>query len=148
MCMFDNFHLMFNFNAKVLRDIFKTKIECQLTYKLYSKCHLNFGLHNILEKLIFWFIKTQSWFLTKKNKIKKKKPSIKCKYSAVLHVSPNVQDGSPIQVSTSSPKRETRIRASRVFEFNLLHKWLLIAFCLENLLSQIAILDEIGIILC
>ena len=64
---------MFNFNAKVLRDIFKTKIECQLTYKLYSKCHLNFGLHNILEKLIFWFIKTQSWFLTKKNKIKKKK---------------------------------------------------------------------------
>jgi hypothetical protein len=48
--------------------------------------------------------------------------------------------------STSSPQRETRIRALRVFKFNLLRKWLLIAFCLENPLSQIAILDGMGII--
>ena len=47
--------------------------------------------------------------------------------------------------STSSPQRETRIRATKVFKFNLLRKWLLIAFCLENPLFQIAILD--GIIL-
>jgi hypothetical protein len=48
--------------------------------------------------------------------------------------------------STSIPQRETRIRASRVFKFNLLRKWLLIAFCLENPLSQIAILDGMSIV--
>ena len=48
--------------------------------------------------------------------------------------------------STSSPQRETRIRASRVFKFNLLRKWLLIAFCLENPLSQIAVFDGMSII--
>ena len=47
---------------------------------------------------------------------------------------------------TSSPQREIRIRASRVFKFSLLRKWLLIVFCLENLLSQIAILDGMSII--
>ena len=50
--------------------------------------------------------------------------------------------------STSSPQRETHIRASRIFKFNLLHKWLLIAFCLEKPLSQITILDGMSIILC
>ena len=48
--------------------------------------------------------------------------------------------------STSSPQRETRIRASRVFKFNLLRKWLLIGFFLENSFSQIAILDGMSII--
>ena len=43
--------------------------------------------------------------------------------------------------STSSPGREARIKASRVSKFNILCKWLLIAFCLENPLSQIAIFD-------
>ena len=47
--------------------------------------------------------------------------------------------------STSSPQRETRIRASRVFNFNLLRKRLLIAFCLENTLSPIAIFDGTSI---
>lgn len=51
--------------------------------------------------------------------------------------------------STSSPQRETRIRASRVFKFKLLRKWLLIALiCLENPLSQITILDGMSIIFC
>ena len=50
--------------------------------------------------------------------------------------------------STSSPQRETRIRASRVFKFNLLRKWLVVAYCLENPLSQIAILDGMSIIFC
>ena len=48
--------------------------------------------------------------------------------------------------STSSPQRETRIRASKVGKFNLLWKWLLIAFCSENPLSQIAILDGMNLI--
>ena len=68
------------------------------------------------------------------------------KYPLVSHVSPNVEDGSPIDVSTSNSQRETCIRASRVFKFNQLHKWLLIAFCLKCRLSQIAILDGMSII--
>ena len=47
--------------------------------------------------------------------------------------------------SSSSPQRETHMRASSVFKSNLLRKRLLIAFCLENLLSQIAILDGMSI---
>ena len=43
--------------------------------------------------------------------------------------------------STSSPQRETHIRASRVFKFNLSCKWLSIAFCLEISLSQTSIID-------
>ena len=44
------------------------------------------------------------------------------------------------------PQSETRIRASKVFKFNLLRKWLLIAFCLKICLSQITILDGMSII--
>ena len=38
--------------------------------------------------------------------------------------------------STLSPQIETYIRASRVFKFNLLRKWLLIAFWLKNPLTK------------
>ena len=48
--------------------------------------------------------------------------------------------------STSSPQRETCIRPYRVFKFNLLRKWLWIAFCLQNPLLQIAILDGMSIV--
>ena len=48
--------------------------------------------------------------------------------------------------STSSPQRKTCIRASRVFKFNLLRNWFLIAFCLENPLSQIAKPNRMSII--
>ena len=48
-----------------------------------SKCHLNFGLHNILEKTHILIC----------DKIKL---SIELKYPLVSHVSPNVEDGSPI----------------------------------------------------
>ena len=51
-CMFDKFHLTFNFKSKVSRDLFKNKNECQLTYTFNSKMSLNFGLHDILGKLI------------------------------------------------------------------------------------------------
>jgi hypothetical protein len=47
--------------------------------------------------------------------------------------------------SISSPQREIRIRASRIFKFNLSCEWFWIAFCLENPLSQIAILDKLSI---
>ena len=50
--------------------------------------------------------------------------------------------------STSSPQRETCIKTSRVFKFNLLHKWLLNAFKKKNPLPQIAILDGMSIIFC
>ena len=80
-----------------------------------------------------------SWFVTPKKKL-----SINRKYASVSHVFPKMVAQS-IE-STSSPRRETHIWASRVFKFNLLRKWLVIAFCLENPLSQIAILDEMSII--
>ena len=47
--------------------------------------------------------------------------------------------------SASSLHRETCILASRVFK---LHKWLLIAFCLENPFTQIATHDGMSIIFC
>jgi hypothetical protein len=44
MCMFDIFHLTFNFKSKVARDVFKNKNECQLTSTFSSKmspqCHM------------------------------------------------------------------------------------------------------------
>ena len=50
--------------------------------------------------------------------------------------------------STSSPQRMTCVRASRVFKFNLLREWLLIAFSLENPLSQITMLDGMSLTFC
>jgi hypothetical protein len=50
MCMFDKFHVTCNPKSKVSRDVFKNKIECQLTSTFYSKNVTSiFGLHNILE---------------------------------------------------------------------------------------------------
>ena len=41
-CMFDRFHLTFNFRSKVSRDVFNNKKECRLTSTNFSqKCHLN-----------------------------------------------------------------------------------------------------------
>ena len=48
--------------------------------------------------------------------------------------------------STSSPQRETHIRVSRSSSFNLLRKWLVIAFFLGKY-SQIAILDGMCLII-
>ena len=66
----------------------------------------------------------------------KKLKSIESNYPSVLHVSPNVEDGSPIHCINFKPTNRTCKRTSRVFKFNLLRKWLLIAFCLENPLSH------------
>jgi hypothetical protein len=49
-CMFDKFHLMLNFKFKVSHDVSKNKNECQLPSNFYFKCHLNIGLHKIIEK--------------------------------------------------------------------------------------------------
>ena len=35
MCMFDKFHLTFNFESKVSRDVFKNENECQATSTLF-----------------------------------------------------------------------------------------------------------------
>ena len=37
LCVFDKFHLTFNFKSEVLRDVFKNKNECQLTCAIYSR---------------------------------------------------------------------------------------------------------------
>ena len=43
--------------------------------------------------------------------------------------------------SNPIPHNDTRIKASKASNFNEARKWLLIAFCLENPLPQIAILE-------
>ena len=93
------------------------------------KCHLNFGLHNSIEILIFCIIKWQSWFVTKNYQ---SSVNILCSRMFIQMLKMVAQS----IVFTSRPKRETHIRASRVFKFNLLQKWHLIAFCLENLLTN------------
>ena len=65
-CMFDEFHLAFNFKSKVSRDdfiLFWMNVNWCIRFIL--KRHLNFGLHDILEKLIFWIINIPSCFVTK-----------------------------------------------------------------------------------
>ena len=62
-----------------------------------------------------------------------------------LHVFQMLKTVAQSIASTSSSQRETCVRASRVFKFNTLRKWLLIAFCLENPLLQITILDGMSI---
>ena len=40
------------------------------------------------------------------------------------------------------PHNDARIKSSKVSNFNEAHKWLLLAFCFENSLSQIVTLEE------
>ena len=61
MCMFDKFHLTFNFKSKVSYDVLKT-MNANWHIHFILKCHLNFGLQfffeiNILNNQI------QSWFV-------------------------------------------------------------------------------------
>ena len=136
-----NFIWRLTSNPKCHVTFFKTKMNVNWHLHFIPKCHPNFGLHNILGKLIFWIINMQSWLATKKNEL-----SIEPKYPSVLHVSPNVEDGSPIHCIILSPQIETHIRASRVFKFNLLRNWFLIAFCLENPLSHCLALFPVSLV--
>ena len=45
--MFDKFHVTLNLKSKVSRDIFKIKIECQLTSTFYSKMSPQFLAYTI-----------------------------------------------------------------------------------------------------
>ena len=111
-------------------------------YILFQNVTSIFGLHNILGEIIFFLFRIQSWFLTKTNK-KTYQSSVSILRSHMfLQILKMVAQSI---ASTSSPQRETQIRAWRVFKLNLLRKWLLIALCLEYLLSQIAILDGMSI---
>ena len=111
--------------------ILKTKTNVNWHLHFIQKCHLNFGLHYILGQLIIWIINMQSWFVTKK---KNYQSSVSILQSHMfLQMLKMV---APSFAYTSSPKRDSRIRASRVVKFNLLRKWLLIAFCLKIPLSH------------
>ena len=129
--MFDKFHLMFNFKSKVSRDVFKNKNECQLTSTFYSKMSPQFWLTQ-------HFRKTNN--LNNQYAILICNKTINSQSSVSIHRSRMLLQMLKMVAQsiayTSSPQRETRIRASRVLRFNLLRKWLLIAFCLENPLSH------------
>ena len=73
------------------------------------------------------------------------KLSIECKYPSVLHVSPNVEDGSPIHYIHFKPTKRDPHKSIKGFQVQLIAQVALIAFCLENPLSQIAILDGMRI---
>ena len=115
-------------NPKCHVTFLKTKMNVNWHLHFIPKCHLNFGLHNILGKLIFWIINMQSWFVTKK---KKYKSSVSILRSHVF-----LQ-----MLKMVAPC----IRASRVAKFNLLRKCLLIAFCLENPLSHCLVLFPVSL---
>ena len=76
----------------------KKKMNVNWHLHFIPKSHLNFWLTQYFRKLIFWIFK-KSWFVTKK------KLSIERKYPSVLHVSPNVEDGSPIHCIHFKPTK-------------------------------------------
>ena len=120
-------------NPKCHVTILKTKLNINWHLYFIPKCNLNFGLHNILGKLIFWIINMQFWFAKKIMK-KKYQSSISILWSRMfLQMLKMVAQSI---AKTSSPQRKNCIRTSRVFKFNLLCRWLLIAFCLEDPLSH------------
>ena len=90
-------------NPKCHMAWLKTKMNVNEHLHFIPKCHLNFGSHNILGKLIYWIINMQSWIVTKKRK--KKKLLVEHKYSSVLHVSSNVEDSSPIHCINFKPTK-------------------------------------------
>ena len=63
-CMFDKFHVTFNFKSKVSHDVFKNKNECQLTSifssKMSPQCHMpcstcHFNLWSVNWRVGFFF---------------------------------------------------------------------------------------------
>ena len=129
--MFDKLHLTFNFKSKVSRDVFKNKIECQSTSTFYSIMSPQFWLTQYSRKTNI--LNNQYAILISNKKRRSYQLSVSnLQFCLFLQMLKTVAHSI---ASTSSPQRETRIRASRVFKFNLLRKWLLIAFCLKNPLS-------------
>ena len=96
--MFDKFHLTFNFKSKVSHDVFKNKNECQLTSTVYSKMSPQFWLTQYFRKTN---ILNNQYAILICNQ--KKLISIESNYPSVLHVSPNVEDGSPIHCINFEP---------------------------------------------
>ena len=88
MCMFDKFHLTFNFKSKASRDSFKNKNEHQLTYTSNSKMSPQFWVTqyfrktNILNNQITIFICNKK---TQENQ----DLIIEHKYPSNSYVSPN-----------------------------------------------------------
>ena len=71
-CMFDKFHLTFNFKSKVSRDVFKNEIECQSSSTFSSKmplqcqmpssmCHFKF----LKFQLTYGFFLDKSHYMSK-----------------------------------------------------------------------------------
>ena len=86
----------------------KTKMNVNWHVHFILKCHLNFGSHIILEELIFWIIKIQSWFVTKK--------TINRAQVLEEHVSPNVEDGSPIHWIHFKPTKRDPHKSIKGFQ--------------------------------
>jgi hypothetical protein len=121
----------------------KHKNECLSTYTIYSKMSPPFWITQYFGETNF--LKNQNIILTCNQK-KKYLSSVSILWSRkFLQMLKTV---ALFIASTSSPQRETHIRASRVFKFNLLRRWLLIAICLKNCPSQKTILDGMSIAFC
>ena len=100
-CMFDKLYLTLNFKSKVSCDIFTNKNQSQSTYKFHFKMPLQcwvtqyFRKYNVLNNQ-----NTISIYYKQTNKL-----SIERKQALVSHVSPNVEDGSPIHCIPSKPTK-------------------------------------------
>ena len=142
--MFDRFHLRFNFKSKVSRHHFKNKNECQLTSTFYSKILPQFWFTHYLRKTNILYDQNTILNCNKQKKHYQSSISILRSRMFLLMLKMVAQS----IVSVSSPQRDTYIRASKCLQVQPIAKWLLIAFCLENTLSQIAIFDGMSISIC
>ena len=86
-------------NPKCRVTFLRTKMNVNWHLHFIPKCHLNFGLHNILRKTNI--LNNEYAILI----CYKKKLSIEFKYPSVSHVSSNDEDGSPIHCINFKPTK-------------------------------------------
>ena len=118
----------------------KNKNECQLT-TFYSKMSPQFWVTRYFKKINILSNEYTILICNRQNKL-----SIGRKYPLVLHVSPNVEDGSPIHCIHFKPTKRDLHKSIKGLHVQLIAQVAFDCICLENPLSQIAILDEMSII--
>ena len=87
------------------RNVFKNKIECQVTSTFYSRMSPQFWLTQYYRKTNIFNNQYEILICKKKPKKTKKKLSIEPKDPSVSHVSPNVEDGSLILCINFKPTK-------------------------------------------
>ena len=114
MSIIDKFHLTFNVKSKVSHDNFKNKNECQLTYTFYSKMSPQFWITKYFRKLNILNIQYAILICNQKKLL------IECKYPSVSHVSPKVEDCSPIHCIKFKPTKRNPHKSIKGLQVQLI----------------------------